>query len=264
MTPTRLVPSIDVRHGKVVRLQQGDDARRTVYDRDPADLLREFAAAGVALVHLVDLDAAFGERPQRPIFERLAASSPVSLEMGGGLRDEESVAWALSAGIERVVLGSMVARETDRFLALAAEYPGRLVPAIEASGGLLKVAGWVESASVTLDELCARLRGAPCPAALVTDVGRDGTMDGPNIDLALEVHRKSGIPAMVSGGVRSLGDLERARQPGVEGVIVGRAFYEGRFTLQDAVAVFEGPGDRPPGPAGGGPSGLTFRVIPCL
>ncbi|MCG8456691.1 MAG: HisA/HisF-related TIM barrel protein, partial [Holophagales bacterium] len=148
--------------------------------------------------------------------------------------------WALDAGCDRLVLGSIVARDTDAFRALVERFPGRLVPALEVKGEAVKIAGWRESAPLGLAELCARLRGLDCPAALVTDVARDGTLQGPNLELALRVARAIGIPAILSGGVHALSDLEQAARAGAEldGVIVGKALYDGRIRLEEALAVF--------------------------
>lgn len=235
-----LLPAIDLRRGRVVRLLHGDDGRRTVYGDAPAAVLAGFAAAGARWVHVVDLDAAFGESPQRPLVASLAAAAGeggLALELGGGLRDAEAVAWALAAGCARVVVGSMTARQPALFAALARRHAGRLVPAVETSGGELRVAGWREAAAETLEGLCRRLRGLPCPAVLVTDVERDGALTGPNLDLARRVGEATGLPALVSGGIRSLADLRAARaEPGIAGVVVGRALYEGVFTLEQALA----------------------------
>lgn len=232
-----LIPAIDLREGRVVRLAQGDDARRTFYDLDPTELLRRFADAGVPRVHIVDLDAAFGLGQQRLLIERLVAFSEPKVELGGGLRDLDAVRWALAAGCDRLVLGSVVAKDFDAFADLVDRFPGRLVPAIEVADGQLRVAGWTEGVDLTLEALCAKLRGLDCPAALVTDVSRDGLLQGPNVDLARQVTEASGLPAIVSGGVRDLADLEKAGSvPGLSGIIVGKAYYEGNFTLRQALA----------------------------
>jgi phosphoribosylformimino-5-aminoimidazole carboxamide ribotide isomerase len=231
-----LIPAIDLRHGRAVRLRQGDDARATVYGDDPVAVLAAYARAGVPCVHVVDLDAALGEPPQRELVVKMAALE-IKIQLGGGLRDGEAIDWALAAGCERVVIGSLVARDTEAFRALALERPGRLVPALDVERGEVRVAGWKEGAPHTLGEICGRLMGAPCPAVLVTDVERDGMMSGPNLDLARRVGRATGIPALVSGGVHSLADLEAARTlPEVGGIIVGRALYEGAFTVEEALA----------------------------
>lgn len=231
-----LIPAIDLRHGRAVRLRQGDDARATVYGDDPVAVLAAYVRAGVPRVHVVDLDAALGEPPQRELIERMAALE-IKIQLGGGLRDREAIDWALAAGCDRVVIGSLVARDTEAFRAMALERPGRLLPALDVERGEVRIAGWKERAPHSLGEICGHLMGSPCPAILVTDVERDGMMTGPNLDLARRVGRATGIPALVSGGVHSLADLEAARDlPEVGGIIVGRALYEGAFTVEEALA----------------------------
>jgi phosphoribosylformimino-5-aminoimidazole carboxamide ribotide isomerase len=232
-----LIPAIDLRHGRAVRLRQGDDAQATVYGDDPVAVLEAYARAGVFRVHVVDLDAALGEASQRDLIERMTAVG-VRVQLGGGLRSREAIEWAVGAGCDRVVIGSLVARDVETFRALAEERPGCLVPALDVAHGEVRIAGWTESAALHLGELCGRLMGTPCPAVLVTDVERDGMMTGPNLDLALRVARTSGLPALLSGGVHALADLEAARQiPEIAGAIVGRALYEGAFTVAEALAV---------------------------
>lgn len=232
-----LLPAIDLRRGQAVRLKQGDDARATVYGDDPIALLETYARAGVARVHVVDLDAALGEAPQRGLIEWMADLGAPKVQLGGGLRDREAIDWALAVGCDRVVIGSLVARDVDAFSALALERPGRLVPALDIAGGEVRISGWKEGAPRTLSDLCARLQGLPCPAILVTDVERDGMMTGPNLELARQVARATGIPALLSGGVRELADLEAARNvPDIAGAIVGRALYEGAFSVEEALA----------------------------
>lgn len=232
-----LIPAIDLRHGRAVRLSQGDETRATVYGDDPVAVLDAYARSGVARVHVVDLDAALGEAPQRELIEKMAGVG-ARIQLGGGLRDRDSVDWALQAGCDRVVIGSLVARDTDAFRAMAQERPGQLVPALDMAQGEIRISGWKEGAPLSLGELCARLMGLPCPAILVTDVERDGMMTGPNLELALRVARTSGLPALLSGGVHALSDLEEARRvPEIAGAIVGRALYEGAFTVEEALAV---------------------------
>jgi phosphoribosylformimino-5-aminoimidazole carboxamide ribotide isomerase len=245
-----LIPAIDLRRGGAVRLRQGDDARATRYGDDPRDLLFGYARAGVKRVHLVDLDAALGEAPQRDLIaeliaalitESIALPGAPALQLGGGLRDREAIEWALGAGCERVVLGSLVARQPALFASLAKEFPGRLVPALDVAAGQVRIAGWREGAGSSLAELSAGLRDLPCPAVLVTDVERDGMLAGPNLDLTRQVARWSGLPALLSGGIRALADLEAARSfPEIAGAIVGRALYEQAFTTEAALAVCAG------------------------
>lgn len=239
-----LLPAVDLRDGRVVRLVRGDDARRTDYGDEPAAVLERYRRAGVSRAHVVDLDAALGHPPQRALLERLAGLDPArrpALQLGGGLRDAGAVTWALEAGFDRVVLGSLVTRDFDRFAELTRKHPGRLVPALDCAGGEVRVAGWTARARRTLDELCASLAELSCPAVLVTDIDRDGTLDGPNLELARRVGAASGLPALLSGGVRSAADLAAAREaPEVGGAVVGKALYEGVLTLERALAACRG------------------------
>lgn len=229
-----LLPAIDLRRGRAVRLRQGDDARATVYGDDPIAVLDGYIQAGATRVHVVDLDATFGEPPQRELIERMAIRG--LMQLGGGLRDRDAIRWALDAGCDRVVVGSLVARDIEGFRALTLEHPGKIVPALDVENGEVRIAGWTEGTSWRLPELCVRLHGLPCPAILVTDVERDGMLSGPNFDLARRVAMASGIPSLLSGGVRSLDDLRAAREiPEIAGAIVGRALYEGVFTIEEAL-----------------------------
>lgn len=237
-----LLPAIDLRRGRAVRLLQGDDRRATVYSDAPQDLLAAWSRAGISRAHVVDLDAALGEPPQRDLLAALAAlPGGPRLQVGGGFRDRDSIAWALASGCDRVVVGSLAARDPDLFAALARDNPHRLVPALDVRAGAVAVAGWRESAPLALDDLCDRLAGLPCPAVLVTDVERDGALAGPNLDLARSVARRTGLPSLLSGGITTLDDLATAAAvPEIAGAVVGRALYEGRFTVEQALAVLAG------------------------
>lgn len=229
-----LLPAIDLRRGRAVRLRQGDDAQATVYGDDPLAVLDGYIQAGATRVHVVDLDATFGEASQRELIGQMAIRG--LMQLGGGLRDRDAIRWALEAGCDRVVVGSLVARDVEEFRVLALEHPGKIVPALDVENGEVRIAGWTESTPWRLPELCVRLHGLPCPAVLVTDVERDGMLSGPNFDLACRVAMASGIPALLSGGVRSLDDLHAARKiPEIAGAVVGRALYEGVFTIEEAL-----------------------------
>lgn len=233
-----LIPSIDLRDGKVVRLRRGDDRQRTVYDVDPVEVLAGFADAGVVRAHIVDLDAAFGEAPQRSLVEALVKSEPrLKIQVGGGLRDRAAVEWALGCGCDRAVVTSLMVRDLGAFAELAERHPLRMVAAVDIDGDRLRISGWTESAPWPWRVLASELAKLPIAAVLVTDIQRDGMLDGPNIDLVVDVARASQVPGIVSGGVSSLGDIRRAVQHAeVAGVIVGKALYDGRLTLTDALA----------------------------
>ena len=240
-----LLPAIDLRNGRVVRLRQGRDDARTEYDLEPLAALRRWAELGVERVHVVDLDGAFGEEPQRALIEEMVSEGAVRLQLGGGLRDREAVEWALELGCDRVVLTSLVARDFDLFAELCDRFPGRLVPALDVRDDRVRTHGWRGEAEGTVDELAARLRGLAIGPVLVTDIERDGTLEGPNIELTRRVAQRAGVGGLVSGGVSRLDDLEEARRhQEIEGVIVGRAFYDGRIDPEAAAELCRGDAKR--------------------
>ena len=236
-----LIPSIDLRNGQVVRLQRGDDRKRTVYDVDPAEVLAGLVEAGVERAHIVDLDAAFGEPSQRTLLESLVASAPqLRIQVGGGLRDRESIEWALGCGCDRAVVTSLMVRDLGAFAALAEAHPRRLVAAVDIDGDRLRISGWTESAPWPWRLLTSELANLPIAAVLVTDIQRDGMLDGPNVDLVVDVARASGVSGIVSGGVRSADDIRLALQHSeIASVIVGKALFDGQLELAEAVAAAE-------------------------
>jgi phosphoribosylformimino-5-aminoimidazole carboxamide ribotide isomerase len=238
-----LLPAIDLRRGEVVRLRQGRPDSSRVYDADLGAALAEYARSGVRRVHVVDLDAAFGETSQRPLLERvLATRDRPAVQLGGGLRSEEAIVWALGAGCERAVVGSLVARDPYVFAELAERFPLRLVPALDIERGVVRISGWTSDAALGVDDLCGSIRGLPCAAVVVTDIERDGTLAGANIGLAREVARRCDLPALLSGGIGTLDDLRAAaRVPEIAGAIVGKALWEGSFTLGEALVACRRP-----------------------
>jgi cyclase len=233
-----LLPALDLRRGRVVRLRQGDDTARTIYGADPLTVLRRCRAAGVARMHLVDLDAAFGEPPQRELLQRLVGDPQVPwVQLGGGLRDRAAVEWAFGIGCSRVVIGSMLERNFELLQALAQEHPGRIVVALDVRGEAVRVEGWKKASSESLERICERLRELPLGAVLVTDVERDGMLEGPNLELARRLAIASGIPALLSGGVASVEHLRAAAATSeIGGVIVGKALLDGAIGLEEALS----------------------------
>jgi phosphoribosylformimino-5-aminoimidazole carboxamide ribotide isomerase len=233
----QLIPSIDLRRGKVVRLAQGRDARATVYADDPLEVLAQFQAAGAERVHVVDLDAAFGEPRQEVVLRNLVrAVKREKLQLGGGLRNGDLLRAALESGFDRVVVGSMVVREPAAFGCAAELLPGKLIPAFEFEAGELRAGGWNDGSGLDFGHVLRLL--LPFTGlffeALVTDIARDGMLTGPNFELASDVARRLGVPTIVSGGVASPDDLlAAAARPEFSGLIVGRAYYEGRLDLKE-------------------------------
>jgi phosphoribosylformimino-5-aminoimidazole carboxamide ribotide isomerase len=239
-----LLPAIDVREGRAVRLLQGDYARETAYDDDPADAARRWADGGAEIVHVVDLDGARAGGPVNlETIERIAAAVPVPVQVGGGLRDEDAVAAVLGAGAARAVLGTRAQGDPDWVAGLAAEHGGeRIVAAVDARRGKVAVEGWERATDSPVAELVERLAGGGVRHFVYTPVEVDGTLAGPGlagIEAIAAAAAGEGGELIYSGGVGSLADLERLAGLGLRGlagVIVGRALYEGRFTVAEAIA----------------------------
>lgn len=246
----RLYPAIDLRGGKCVRLLKGDFDAETVYDDDPVQVAREFAAAGAEWIHVVDLDAArTGSAANLDVIAAICAAVHCSVQSGGGVRDEEAAAALLDAGVARVVVGTAAVEQPALVDRLCAEHPGRIAVGLDARGRAVAVRGWVEGSGADLVELAGRFEHAGVAALIVTEIGRDGTMEGPDLEQLSAVLAVSAIPLIASGGVGTLDDLRalaRLRVNGreLEGAIAGRAIYERRFGVVEAAAVCRDPGAR--------------------
>lgn len=236
-------PAIDLRSGVCVRLMHGRFDQVTRYDDDPMARLDAFAASGARWAHVVDLDGAKAGRPvQHTLIGRLAASSQIRIQSGGGVRTEDDVRALLDAGVDRVVIGSLAVSAPDRVGGWLETFgPDRLTLALDvrADGDrhVPALKGWTEAADLDLWAALDRYAAGAVRHLLVTDVGRDGALTGPNLDLLGEiVRRRPDLRVQASGGVSSLADLSAVRALGCAGAVVGRALYEGRFTVADAMA----------------------------
>lgn len=235
-----LYPAIDIRGGSAVRLFEGDYERETVYDADPVDAAQRWSDEGSHYLHVVDLDGARSGKPENlETVRRIADSVPFPIQVGGGLRDEECVADVLRAGAERVVIGTAALRD-PRFLHEMLERHGeRVAVGIDARGGNVSLSGWTETSRVAATEAVAELTQRGVARFIFTPIEVDGTLAGPGLRELEVVAGSTGASVIYSGGIGSLEDLEALREqaaPNVEGVIVGRALYEGRFTVADAIA----------------------------
>jgi len=236
----QILPAIDLREGRVVRLAQGDYERQTVYGSDPLEVARRFLAAGVEWIHVVDLDAArSGVRSNAGPVGRLCRETTARIQLGGGIRDDQAVRAALELGVTRVVVGSAALKDWEWFrrLCLREDLAGRIVLALDARQGQLAVHGWTQSAGLTVLEVARRARSLPLAAIVYTDIQRDGMLSGPDVDTAGEIMSQSNLPVIVSGGIGGIDDVRRCREIGCAGVIIGRAYYEGRIDLAAACAV---------------------------
>lgn len=239
-----LYPAIDLRDGRCVRLYQGDYERETVYGDDPVSQARSFEAAGAPWIHVVDLDAArTGEPLNRQVIAAIAAAVSVPVQVGGGIRDRASAEALFDAGVARVVLGTAAIEDPELVRRLAADHP--VAVGLDARSGEVAVRGWVEGSGRDLLESVRGFSDAGVAALIVTEIGRDGTLEGPDLDGLAGVLGATTVPVIASGGVGTIEDLHRLATLEVQGrylsgAIAGRAIYEGRFTVTDAVQACTG------------------------
>lgn len=236
-----IVPSIDLRDGRVVRLRQGDYSDQLNYDVDPVTTAQAFARAGARFLHLVDLDGAKVGRPaQLALIARIiVAVDGLQVQAGGGVRDESDVEALLSAGASRVVIGTRAVQDLPwlRRLLDRSGIPGRVVLAIDARDGVVATHGWTASAGVAAVEVARRVSDWPIAGLLYTDVARDGMLQGPNCEQTARLAQATSLPVIASGGVGSIDHIRQVRQTGCWGVVVGRSLYEGTVDLRAAIAV---------------------------
>jgi phosphoribosylformimino-5-aminoimidazole carboxamide ribotide isomerase len=240
-----LFPAIDLRRGRCVRLEQGSADRETLYATDPFEVTKDFAARGAEWVHIVDLDAAFGEGSNRDLIRRLAESTSLKVQTGGGLRTEADLEEVLDGPVRRAVIGT-AAVENPALVARAIERWGadRIAVGLDARGRNPAVRGWTEGSGADLFDLAASLTALGVRTLIYTDIDRDGMLVGPNLDTAAELAERSGAEIVVSGGVGKTEDLTliaaAAARSAIVGVIVGKAIYEGRVDLAEGLQLLRG------------------------
>jgi len=236
-------PAIDLKSGQVVRLAEGDMARATVYGDDPAAQALLFAAAGAEHLHVVDLDGSFAGRAEnREAVEAIVAAFPGHVQLGGGIRTAIAVDGWFDLGVARVVMGTAALKDPDFVKDMARAYPGGIVVAVDAKDGMVATQGWAEVSDVPAADLARRFEDAGVAAILFTDIGRDGMLKGCNIDATVELAHRVDLPVIASGGVKGLDDIRMLAlqaSAGIEGVITGRALYDGRLDLAAAIAMAE-------------------------
>lgn len=234
-------PAIDLKGGQVVRLAEGDMDRATVYGDDPAAQAMLFADAGAEHIHVVDLDGAFaGESINGAAVEAIVEQFPGHVQLGGGIRDTAAVERWFNLGVSRLVIGTAALKDPEFVKDMARAWPGGIVVAVDARDGMVATQGWADVSDVSVVDMARRFEDAGVAALLFTDVGRDGLLKGCNIEATVDLARQVDIPVIASGGVAGISDIRllalHARD-GVEGVITGRAIYDGRLDLATALAL---------------------------
>jgi phosphoribosylformimino-5-aminoimidazole carboxamide ribotide isomerase len=234
-------PAIDLKAGQVVRLAEGDMARATVYGDDPAAQATLFAEAGAEYLHVVDLDGSFAGRAEnREAVEGILKAFPGHVQLGGGIRTRQAVTGWFDLGVARVVMGTAALKDPDFVKDMAREYPGGIVVAVDARDGMVATEGWAEVSEVSIFDMASRFEDAGVASLLFTDIGRDGMLKGCNIEATVDLARRTNLPVIASGGVKGLDDIRMLAllaKDGIEGVITGRALYDGRLDLAAAIAL---------------------------
>ena len=236
----RVWPAIDLRGGKCVRLKQGDYQRETVYGDDPAAMARQWVGQGARCLHLVDLDGARdGSTANYEAVRQIVTAIDVPCELGGGIRDEETIAKYLKLGLTRLVVGTRALKEPDWFRQMCRRFPKQLALGIDAKGGLVATDGWLNTSTTSAIEMARQFAAEPLAAIIYTDISRDGMLQGPNLAALAEMDAVVEVPVIASGGVTTAADVRELAKIGLDGCIIGRALYEGTLTLADALAAAE-------------------------
>jgi phosphoribosylformimino-5-aminoimidazole carboxamide ribotide isomerase len=236
-----LFPAIDLKNGQCVRLEQGDMARATVFSLDPAAQARAFAAQGFEYLHVVDLDGAFAGKPvNAQAVEAMLQSVTIPVQLGGGIRDTQTIEAWLRKGIARVIIGTAAVRDPTLVKDAAKAFPGRVAVGLDARDGKVAVEGWAETSTVTALEIAKRFEDAGVSAIIFTDIARDGLLKGLNLDATIELAENISIPVIASGGFASIEDVKALLAPRAKklaGAIAGRALYDGRLDPAAALAL---------------------------
>lgn len=238
-------PAIDIRGGRCVRLIEGDFSRETMFDADPVDSAARWASAGAEWMHIVDLDGSVAGRPVNlPAIGRIRAAVGARLQLGGGIRSLAHIESALSSGIDRVVLGTSAVQNRTLVEDAVKEWPGKIAVGLDARDGLLATRGWLDQTEIKALDVANELRAAGVIDFIFTDISRDGTLKGPNLAALGELQDVLGGGLIASGGVGSMADIRLLAKLGVDGVIIGRALYDGRLNLREVLSAarFEAPG----------------------
>ena len=240
-----LYPAIDLKDGRCVRLKRGEMAQATVFNDDPAAQARAFEAQGFTWLHIVDLNGAFAGKPvNAPAVEAILGAVSIPVQLGGGIRDLATIEMWLGEGVRRVILGTVAVKNPPLVREACHKFPGRIVVGIDARGGKVAVEGWAQTSELAAIELARRFEDAGVAAIVYTDIDRDGVLQGLNLPATAELARATSIPVIASGGLAGLDDVRALLRPEyaiLQGVIAGRALYDGRLDAREALALFSRP-----------------------
>ena len=235
----QIIPAIDLKGGNCVRLQQGEMEKETLFSTSPAAVACHWESLGAPLLHIVDLDGAVSGSPRNgEVIEHILTSVTIPLQVGGGIRSLHTIEHYLSRGVKRVVLGTIAHRQPSLLEQACKQFPGQIVVGIDARDGMVAIEGWTETTAMRTADLVKTIEDKGVEAIIFTDINRDGMMSGPNFASTRELAESTSIPLIASGGVTTLDhirELLRLESSGVQGIIVGRALYEGSISLQDAL-----------------------------
>ena len=229
-------PAIDIRGGNCVRLQQGDYARETVFGENPAEMAKYWVSQGAKRLHLVDLDGAKDGKPTNfDCIAELVKAVDIPCELGGGIRDEQTIDRLLNIGLARLVIGTLALKQPEWFRDMCDKYPGKLVLGIDAKNGFVATDGWLETSSTPAVTLAKQFENAPLAALVYTDIATDGMMKGPNLPEMKAMQQQVNVPVVASGGVTTIDDVRNLSDAGLAGCIIGRALYEKTIALPEAM-----------------------------
>jgi phosphoribosylformimino-5-aminoimidazole carboxamide ribotide isomerase len=232
-----ILPAIDLKDGKAVRLTKGLMDSAKIYSDEPWQVAKKFEELGAKWLHIVDLNGAFAGTPQNlEQIKKIRENCNLKIELGGGIRDEETIKRYIELGVDRLILGSIALKDPEFVKDMAAKYP--IAVGIDANNGFVAVEGWAEVSSMKATDLALEFANAGVDAIICTDISKDGTLSGVNVDFTAEIAKASGLPTIASGGVRDISDISASLENGqISGVIVGKAFYEGTIDLKEAFEV---------------------------
>jgi len=236
-----IIPAIDIKNGKCVRLRQGKKDSETIFSNDPSEMAIRWEEEGAALIHIVDLDGAFNKSPQNlKAIEKILKTIKTPIQIGGGIRNIDTIKMLIEMGVKRVIIGTEAIKNTDIVIKYCRQFPDKIAIGIDAKNGLVSVEGWTEDTNILAVDLAKKFENSGASAIIFTDIIRDGMHTGPNIDATRELAKDVSIPIIASGGVSTIDHIKsiyELKKYGVTGIITGRALYENTLSLNEAIKI---------------------------